>query len=363
MSGDTTVGASRAQNSGRRAKPRFTDQVITMAHGAGGLASEALVDSVFRTAFTDSELLRADDGAVLELDSSLSGLVDLVMTTDSFVVRPRRFPGGSIGTLAICGTVNDLCVMGAKPRWLSVAFVLEEGFAVEELRAIVADMAEMANRSGVRVVAGDTKVVERGAADGCYVTTTGIGTRVKHRALGAEQVKVGDSVIVSGRLGDHGMAVMLARGDLALSADIESDCAPLNDLIEAVVLAAPNVRWMRDPTRGGLASALNELVRANNLSVKLEETSLPVMPAVAGACELLGIDPLYVANEGKVVLVVPPNEADAALGVLRSHPLGLHAAVIGTINAEPSRIVMVRTAFGGERIVDLLVGDPLPRIC
>ncbi len=363
MSIGTDEGANGDLTSRRRAKPRFTDQVITMAHGAGGSASESLVDAVFRSAFTDAELLRADDGAVLELDPSLSGSVDLVMTTDSFVVQPRRFPGGSIGTLAICGTVNDLSVMGAKPRWMSVAFVLEEGFAVDELRLIVADMAEMAKLSGVRVVTGDTKVVERGAADGCYVTTTGIGTRAKNRALGAEHVQVGDCVIVSGRLGDHGMAVMLARGDLALSADIESDCAPLNDLIETVVLAAPNVRWMRDPTRGGLASALNELVRANNLSVTLEETSLPVLPAVAGACELLGIDPLYVANEGKVVLVVPANEAGAALDALHAHPLGLDAAIVGTITAQPSRIVMVRTAFGGERIVDLLVGDPLPRIC
>ncbi len=347
---------------GRR-RTRFTDQVITMAHGAGGSASEALMDSVFRSAFTDAELLKADDGAVLQLVHSDGEAVDLVMTTDSFVVRPRRFPGGSIGTLAICGTVNDLAVMGAEPRWISVAFVLEEGFAVEELRAIVADMATMANRSRVRIVTGDTKVVERGAADGCYVTTTGIGTRAKDRELGAEHVKVGDRVLVSGRLGDHGMAVLLARGDLALSADIESDCAPLNDLINSVVRAVPTVRWMRDATRGGLASAVNELVRANNLSVTLQETSLPVAPAVAGACELLGIDPLYVANEGKVVMVVPDSEATAALEALRSHPLGRDAAIIGVVTAEPARIVMVRTAFGGERIVDLLVGDPLPRIC
>lgn len=334
-----------------------------MAHGAGGSASESLIDSVFRTSFTDAELLKADDGAILELDPSTAATIDLVMTTDSFVVRPRRFPGGSIGTLAVCGTVNDLAVMGANPRWISVAFVLEEGFAVSELRAIVEDMAEMAKRSGVRIVTGDTKVVERGAADGCYVTTTGVGTRAKTRLLGAEQVRVGDAVIVSGRLGDHGMAVMLARGDLALSADIESDCAPLNDLIESVVRAAPRVRWMRDATRGGLASALNELVRANNLSVSLQETSLPIAPAVAGACELLGIDPLYVANEGKVVMVVPANEVSAALEAFHGHPLGRHAALVGTITAEPERIVMVRTAFGGERIVDLLVGDPLPRIC
>ncbi len=359
MTGD----GNRNPTASRRAKTRFRDQVVTMAHGAGGSASESLVDAVFRSSFTDAELLRADDGAVLQLDPTQAGSVDLVMTTDSFVVRPRHFPGGSIGTLAVCGTVNDLSVMGAEPCWISAAFVLEEGFAVDELRSIVADMAEMATRSRVRIVAGDTKVVERGAADGCYVTTTGIGTRPRAAKLGAEQVAVGDCVIVSGRLGDHGMAVMLARGDLALAADIESDCAPLNDLIRTVLLAAPHVRWMRDPTRGGLASALNELVRANGLSVTLEETSIPVAPAVAGACELLGIDPLYVANEGKVVIVVPPEEASAALEALRAHPLGRGAAIVGTITAEPSRIVMVRTAFGGERIVDLLVGDPLPRIC
>jgi hydrogenase expression/formation protein HypE len=349
-----------AAGSARRKRPRFTDEVVTMAHGAGGSSAEALVDAVFRPLFDDPELLRADDGAVLPLDGFAG---ELVMTTDSFVVRPRQFPGGSIGTLAVCGTVNDLAVMGAVPRWLSVAFVLEEGLAITELRSIVADMARMAVKSDVRIVAGDTKVVERGAADGCYITTTGIGTRAYGLLLGAEQVRVGDQVIVSGLLGDHGMAVLLARGDLALSADIESDCAPLNNLIDTVRAAAPNVRWMRDPTRGGLASALNELVRANDLSVTLDELAIPVAPAVAGACELLGIDPLYVANEGKVVFVVPPEETDAALHALRGHPLGINASLIGTVTAEPSRIVMVRTAFGGERIVDLLVGDPLPRIC
>lgn len=348
----------------RRRAPRFTDEVITMAHGAGGSSSEALTRSVFHAAFDDPEIARSDDGAVLSLDSVPSSHAGtLVMTTDSFVVRPRRFPGGSIGTLAICGTVNDLAVMGATPRWLSVAFVLEEGLAVTELREIVADMADMAKLSGVRIVTGDTKVVERGAADGCYITTTGIGTRTLDRSLGAEHVRVGDQVLVSGRLGDHGTAVLLARGELALSADVESDCAPLNELIADLCAAAPNVRWMRDPTRGGVASALNELVRSNALSVLLNEQSIPVAPAVAGACELLGIDPMYVANEGKVVVVVAPEQTAAALAALRAHPLGQHAEHIGEIVAEPSRIVMVRTAFGGTRIVDLLVGDPLPRIC
>ena len=344
----------------RRGRQRFTDDIITMAHGAGGSAAEALLDAVFRPSFDDAELARADDGAVLVLDPGTSSLV---MTTDSFVVRPRRFPGGSIGTLAVCGTVNDLAVMGSVPRWLSAAFVLEEGLAIDELRAVVTDMADMARLSGVRIVTGDTKVVERGAADGCYITTTGIGTRADDHVLGAEHVRVGDQVLLSGRLGDHGMAVLLARGDLALSADITSDCAPLAELIAAVRQAAPGVHWMRDPTRGGLASALNELVRANDLSIILDETALPVAAAVSGACELLGIDPLYVANEGKVVMVVAPDESEAALAAMRAHPLGREAVVVGEVTAEPQRIVMVRTAFGGTRIVDLLVGDPLPRIC
>ena len=346
--------------SGRRSRPRFTDEVVTMAHGAGGSASEALLAAVFRPAFNDPELALADDGAVLVLDADDGSLV---ITTDSFVVKPRRFAGGSIGTLAVCGTVNDLAVMGAMPRWLAVGFVLEEGLPITELRAIVADMAAAAAEAGIRIVAGDTKVVERGAADGCYISSTGVGTRSARIRLGADLVRPGDQVIVSGNLGDHGMAVLLARGELALAADIQSDCAPLNGLIAGVMSAAPNIGWMRDPTRGGLASALNELVRANGLSVLLDERSIPVAPAVAGACELLGIDPLYVANEGKVVVVVPAEESAAALAALRAHPLGLDACVVGEIVVEPAGIVMVRTAFGGTRIVDLLVGDPLPRIC
>ena len=331
-----------------------------MAHGAGGSASEAMLDAVFRPSFVDQELARADDGALITLDA---GTDAIVMTTDSFVVKPRRFPGGSIGTLAVCGTVNDLAVMGATPRWLSVAFVLEEGLPIAELRGIVRDMAETADAAGVRIVAGDTKVVERGAADGCYITTAGVGTRAASVRLGAELVRVGDQVIVSGNLGDHGMAVILARGELALGGDIASDCAPLHELTARLMAAAPNVRWMRDPTRGGLASALNELVRANGLAILLDELAIPVAPAVAGACELLGIDPLYVANEGKLVAVVAVDEADAALAALRGHPLGTNAIVLGEVRDDPPGIVMVRTAFGGSRIVDLLVGDPLPRIC
>jgi len=344
---------------GRRT--RFTDEVVTMAHGAGGSAAEALLDAVFRPALADGELVAADDGAVL--GPAPGPDTELVMSTDAFVVKPRRFPGGSIGTLAVCGTVNDLAVMGARPRWMSVAFVLEEGFAVAELPGIVDDIARTAAQAGVRVVAGDTKVVERGGADGCYVTSTGIGERRRGIRPGAASVRPGDRVLVSGPLGDHGIAVLLARGDLALDADIDSDCAPLNGLIGDLLDTVPGIRWMRDPTRGGLASALNELVRANRLSVTVEEAAVPVRPAVAGACELLGIDPLHVANEGKVVVVVDPQHGDAALAALRRHPYGRQAALIGEVTEGPEALVIARTAIGGTRILDMLVGDPLPRIC
>jgi hydrogenase expression/formation protein HypE len=298
------------------------------------------------------------DAFVLELTGGT-----IAITTDSFVVQPRRFPGGSIGDLAVNGTVNDLAVMGARPMWLAAAFVLEEGLAMDELRGVVADMAQAAGRAGVRVVTGDTKVVERGAADGLYVTTTGIGVVPEGRRLAAEKVVPGDRVLVSGTIADHGMAVMLARGDLALEADVSSDTAPLSGLVEDILAAAPSTRWLRDPTRGGVGTVCNELARDTALAVALDEASLPVEPAVAGACDLLGIDPLYVANEGKLVAVVAADEAEAALEAARAHPIGSAAALIGEILAEPEGIVVLRTAFGGTRIVDMLVGDPLPRIC
>ena len=278
-------------------------------------------------------------------------------------MRPRFFPGGSIGHLAVHGTVNDVAMLGARPRWLSAAFVIEEGFAVTELRDIVTDMAEAARAAGITIVAGDTKVVDRGAADGLYITTAGIGVVPDGRSLGADLVQPGDVVLVSGTIADHGMAVMLARGDLALEADIRSDTAPLGELMEALLQAAPATRWLRDPTRGGLGTVCNELAQATNLAVVLDETRLPIDRAVGAACDLLGIDPLYVANEGKLVAVVAPDEADAALAALRAHPLGANAAAVGEIKADPEAIVVLLTTFGGTRIVDMLVGDPLPRIC
>ncbi len=380
----------------RQRRPRLTDEVVTMSHGAGGKSSAALLEAVFLPAFgqldapasgkagasgaaspgTDdagpsgsgaapaavagwhrhAELL---DAAVLVLPSGER----LAMSTDSFVVRPLRFPGGSIGHLAVHGTVNDLAMVGARPLALSAAFVLEEGLPIEELRGIVADMAEAAARVGVPIVTGDTKVVGHGAADGMYVTTTGIGTLPPGRRLSAAGVRDGDAVLCSGTIGDHGTAVMLARGDLGINADVASDTAPLNLLVEALLAAAPGTRWLRDATRGGIGTVCNELARDSGLTIVLDETAIPVRPQVAGACELLGIDPIYVANEGKLVAVVPPDEAEHALMALREHQLGADAAVIGEVRADPPGLVVLRTAFGGTRIVDMLVGDPLPRIC
>ncbi len=343
----------------RRRRPRFDDTIVTLAHGAGGKSSAALVDAVFLEAFANDELAALADAARLDLP----GGGRLAFSTDSFVVRPRAFPGGSIGHLAVHGTVNDVAMLGARPRWLSAAFVLEEGLAVDELRRIVADMAEAAATAGVTIVTGDTKVVDRGAADGMYITTTGIGIIPEGRTVGADLVRAGDVVLVSGTIADHGMAVMLARGDLTLEADIRSDTAPLGGLVEALFAAAPSTRWLRDPTRGGLGTVCNELAQATDLGVLLDEARLPIDPAVGAACDLLGIDPLYVANEGKLVAVVAPDEADAAVAALRAQPHGEAAAVVGEIVADPAGIVVLLTSFGGTRIVDMLVGDPLPRIC
>jgi hydrogenase expression/formation protein HypE len=343
----------------RRRRPRLTDDVVTLAHGAGGKASAALIDSVFLEAFANDALAPLGDGACLTLPSGER----LAFSTDSFVVKPLRFPGGSIGTLAVHGTINDLAMVGARPQWLSAAFVVEEGFPIADLRGVVADMAAAAEAAGVKIVTGDTKVVDRGAADGLYVTTAGVGVIPADRQLSADRVQAGDVVLVSGTIADHGMAVMLARGDLALEADIQSDTAPLGGLVDALFAAAPSTRWLRDPTRGGVGTVCNELARDTNLAVVLDERLLPVNPPVAGACDLLGIDPLYVANEGKLIAVVAPEEADAALAAMRAHPFGGGAARIGEIRPDPEGIVVLLTSFGGTRIVDMLVGDPLPRIC
>lgn len=343
----------------RKRRPRLREEIVTLAHGAGGKSSAALVDAVFVEAFRNEALESLGDGAVLTMPSGER----LAFSTDSFVVAPRRFPGGSVGHLAVHGTVNDLACSGAVPQWISAAFVLEEGFPIAELKEIVADMAGAAAAAGVQIVTGDTKVVPRGAADGLFVTTAGVGVVPAGRAFSAGSVQVGDRLLISGTMGDHGMAVMLARGDLAIEADIASDTAAVSDLVETLLAAAPSTRWLRDPTRGGVGTVCNELAQATGLGVVLDEQRLPVRPVVNGACEMLGIDPLYVANEGKFVAVVAPDEADAAVAAMRTHPLGDETTAIGEITEQPGATVVLRTAFGGTRIVDMLVGDPLPRIC
>lgn len=343
----------------RKRRPRLRDSVVTMAHGAGGKASAALVDAVFLEAFRNPYLESLGDGAEIALPTGQR----LAISTDSFVVQPLRFPGGSIGHLAVHGTVNDLAMAGAIPSWLTAAFVLEEGLPIEVLQGIVADMADAASAAGVHIVTGDTKVVPKGAADGMFITTAGVGLIPPDRKFTPKSVRPGDKVLVSGTIGDHGMAVMLARGDLAIEADIASDTAPVNGLVDALLAAAPDTRWLRDPTRGGVGTICNELAHDANVAVALDEQRVPVRTDVAGACEMLGIDPLYVANEGKFVAILPPDQADAALTALQQHSLGRDAAIIGEIAAEPTATVVVRTGFGGTRILDKLVGDPLPRIC
>ncbi|MCL2728858.1 MAG: hydrogenase expression/formation protein HypE [Actinomycetia bacterium] len=343
----------------RKRRPRLKEDLITLAHGAGGKSSAALVDAVFLDAFRNPALEQMGDGAVLTLPSGER----LAFSTDSFVVSPIRFPGGSIGHLAVHGTVNDLAVSGAVPQWLSVAFVIEEGFPIADLRTIVSDMADAAALAGVQLVTGDTKVVAKGAADGLYINTSGVGVIPAGRKLGSGLVKPGDKVIVSGTLADHGMAVMLARGDLGIEADISSDTAPVNKTVAALLEAAPGTRWMRDPTRGGLGTVMNELAADTGLAVVLDEESLPVTPLVQGACDMLGIDPIYVANEGKFAAIVPADEAEAAVRAMNDDPFGKNACVIGEIAPGPEGVVAMRNGFGGTRIVDMLVGDPLPRIC
>lgn len=343
----------------RKLKPRFRDERITMAHGAGMKASQTLVEGLFEPAFANETLSAMADAANLDLDGAA-----LCMTTDAFVVKPLVFPGASIGMLAVNGTVNDLAVSGARPVAITAAFVLEEGLTSNILEGEVTAMAAAAAAAGVQIVAGDTKVVERGKADGMYIVTTGIGIRDRNFHLSGASIRPGDKVLCSGTIGDHGTAVMIARGELELDADIASDCAPVWELACAVMDAAgPHLRVMRDPTRGGLATVLNELAGDAEVGVVLDEDAVPVKPAVKAAGEILGIDPLYVANEGKLVAVVGPEAADAALAAMRTTPGGDQAAVVGDVAEEPPGMVLVRTGFGGTRIMDMLIGDPLPRIC
>lgn len=342
---------ARLENTGER---------ITLAHGGGGKAMRDLIERVFVAAFDPpgmEDQARLTDAALAEPGARLA------MTTDSFVVTPLVFPGGDIGKLAVCGTVNDLAVGGARPLWLSAAFILEEGCDLSLLQQIVATMAREAEMAGVRIVTGDTKVVETGSADGMFITTTGVGVIPPGRDLSAALIRPGDVAIVNGPLGDHGTAILAARGDLALTTPVQSDCAALGQVMETLLAAAPGTRAARDATRGGLASALNELAEAAGVEIEIDETALPLRAEVKGMCEILGLDPLYLANEGTLVAFLPEAQAQAALDALRALPEGRSAVIIGrAIEGMPGRVTM-RTAFGGARMVDMLVGEQLPRIC
>lgn len=341
----------------RRRGGRLKDDHVTLSHGAGGKASASLLDHVFFDEYGNPLLDQAGDSTVVTVDGET-----LAFSTDGYVVNPIEFPGGSIGELAVNGTVNDLAVAGADPKYLSVAFILEEGLEIETLRRVVKKLREAADAAGVQIATGDTKVVPKGSGDKVYITTAGIGVIPAGREVGFHRVAQGDKIIVSGPIADHGMAVMLARGDLAIDAPIESDSREVASLIRALYAADIDVHWMRDATRGGLATVMNELAETTEHGVALEDDKLPVRPMTRAACDMLGIDPLYVANEGTFTAVVPADAADSAVAAL--HAAGAEgAAVIGTIVDKPAASVVLLTGFGGARMVDKLVGDPLPRIC
>ncbi|MGI8594013.1 MAG: hydrogenase expression/formation protein HypE [Solirubrobacteraceae bacterium] len=343
----------------RSKQKKFRDERINMAHGAGGKATQGLIEGLLLPALASEPLAQLGDAGVVTLDG-----LDLALTTDSFVVKPLRFPGGSIGELAVNGTVNDLAVAGARASAITLSLILEEGLSSEVLRAEVEAIAHAAHAAEVEVVAGDTKVVERGHADGMYVCTTGLGLIDGRATLSPSALEPGDRLIVSGTIAEHGTAIMLARGEFELDADIESDTCSLWPAVDALLDAAgPELRCMRDATRGGVASVLNELARASGVAMLVREGDVPVAPAVVAASEILGIDVMYVANEGRLVAAVAPEGADAALSALRAVPGCEGAADIGEVKGDPPGMVLVQTAFGGRRVMDQLVGDPLPRIC
>ncbi len=344
---------------------------IVMGHGGGGKLGNELVEHLFLPAFRNTALENLGDAAVLDLSGG-RGLPagsnlpagSIAMSTDSFVVQPLFFPGGSIGALAVNGTVNDLAVSGAEPKFLTASFILEEGFPLAQLAAIVEDMAAAARTAGVEIVTGDTKVVERGHGDGCYINTAGIGLLRPGISVGPQRAQAGDAILVSGFIGDHGMAIMSVREGLEFESQIRSDCAALNGMIAAVLDAAGDaVHTMRDPTRGGLASTLNEIAAASNVGIAIDESKLPVRAEVQSACELLGLDPVYVANEGKAVFIIEPEFAEVVLSVLQAHPLGRDAAIIGHVTDEHKRMLVARTGMGANRVIAMQIGEQLPRIC
>ncbi|PXV65693.1 hydrogenase expression/formation protein HypE [Sinimarinibacterium flocculans] len=344
-------------------RARINDVTINLTHGAGGKAMRDLIQDVFVGAFGQPDAAAMEDQARVPLSALARHGDRLAFTTDTYVVDPLFFPGGDIGTLAVAGTVNDLAVSGARPLYLSCGVVLEEGLPVETLRRVAESMRRTAEAAGVRIVTGDTKVVERGSADKLFINTAGIGVIPAGIEISSARARPGDAVIVSGHLGDHGAAILIARKQLALEADIPSDCRPLNGLIDAMLAACPDIRCLRDATRGGVATVLNEFAQDSGVAIRIREETLPLRETVKGACEILGLDPLYLANEGKLVAVVPADAAERVIEAMRAHPDGRDAAVVGCIAERPRGAVILETGFGGERIVDMLVGEQLPRIC
>lgn len=336
---------------------------ITLAHGAGGKAMRDLIDNVFVQGFACDELSQLEDQARFDLEQFVSQGDRLAMTTDSYVVDPLFFPGGDIGKLAVTGTVNDLAVGGAKPMYLTCGMVIEEGLPVDTLRQVVASMKATADAAGVSIVTGDTKVVHKGAADKLFINTAGVGVIPAGVDVASNKAQPGDVVILNGYLGDHGASIVDARGEMALDNTIETDCQPLNGLVEAMIDCCDDIHCMRDATRGGLATVLNEFATGSGVNIAINENALPIRPEVRGMCELLGLDPLYLANEGKLVAIVAADKADALLAKMKQHPAGIDSAIIGNVTAANNARVVLHTSFGGDRIVDMLVGEQLPRIC
>jgi hydrogenase expression/formation protein HypE len=338
--------------------PLAQNQRIVMGHGSGGRMTHDLISQVFQPLFSNPALDAGNDFAAV---ASQEG--QLVISTDNHIVTPIFFPGGDIGRLAVCGTVNDIAVSGAKPLFLTAGFIIEEGFLIEDLIRITQSMQSALQESGTRIVAGDTKIVEKGKADGVFINTTGFGWRPVSLNIGGDKARPGDVIIVSGTLGDHGIAVLSARGELALETEIQSDVAPLNDLVQNLLSAVSNVHVLRDPTRGGLATTLNEIARQSHFEILLEEKSIPVNPPVRVCCEMLGFDPLYVANEGKLIIILPEKDASIALEVLKEQQYGHNSALIGRVTENKRGRVLMKTLIGGTRILDMLSGEMLPRIC
>jgi len=338
--------------------PLPAKDTILLGHGSGGKLSAELIRDVFLPSLTNEVLARLDDQAIVNINGQR-----LALTTDSFVVKPLFFPGGDIGSLAVHGTINDLAMGGASPLFLSAAFIIEEGFSIEDLRRIVASMNRAAAAAGVQVVTGDTKVVEKGKGDGVFINTTGVGIVPDGLELSADRARSGDKVLLSGSIGEHGIAILAQREGLEFETTIESDSASLHTLVGEMLQVSREIRCMRDPTRGGVSSTLNEIAQQSHIGIELEERSIPVREEVRGACELLGLDPLYVANEGKLIAIVAPDAAKALLQAMKQHPLGAAAQIIGTVKPENPGLVTMRTPLGTTRIVDMLAGDQLPRIC